>query len=85
MELTREQIYIIKHTLGLTKTSSSYRNRFVTGKGSRDYPTCEKLVELGLMTRHQVGWVLDNVYMVTDEGKRAIGIIEPSKGDYGGG
>ena len=51
--MNAEQKDILRHALGLGRGSREYRNHFVTGKGSTDYPHCEALVAAGLMARFQ--------------------------------
>lgn len=61
----------MRHALGLTRGSREYRNHFVTGPGSDDYPHCEALVAAGLMRKH-AGHALtggDPCYVVTDAGR----------------
>jgi hypothetical protein len=65
---------IIRHALGLARSSREYRNHFVTGPGSDDYDYCEALVAKGWMSRHE-GSALsggDPVYSVTDAGREAL-------------
>jgi len=72
--MTEDQRGILRHALGFGGRSPGYRNHFVTGHGSTDYPHCEELVASGLMTRRD-GSVLsggDFVYHVTDSGKAAL-------------
>lgn len=73
-----EQHNILRHALGLSSvglksSDREFRNHFVTGPGSTDYPHCEGLVALGLMTKRP-GYALsggDPIYAVTDAGKMA--------------
>lgn len=72
--MTEEQREIMRHALGLNRGSRKYRNHFVTGPGSTDYPHCEELVAAGLMTK-RAGNVLsggDDIYSVTDAGRAAL-------------
>ena len=74
--MDNEQHNILRHALGLSSvgmksSDREYRNHFVTGPGSTDYPHCEALVAAGLMTKRP-GHPLsggDPIYAVTDEGK----------------
>ena len=69
--MNTEQNDILRHALGLGRSEREYRNHFVIGPGSTDYPHCEALVAEGLMTRRE-GHPLsggDPIYYVTDEGK----------------
>lgn len=74
--MTSEQHNILRHALGLSSvgmrsTDREYRNHFVTGPGSTDYPHCEALVAAGLMRRYEGNQLTggDPMYVVTDEGK----------------
>lgn len=72
--MTEEQRDIIRHALGRTRADREYRNHFVTGPGSTDYPHCEALVAAGMMTK-RAGNVLsggDDIYSVTDAGRAAL-------------
>lgn len=46
MNATTRELEILRHSLGLKNNGSSrqYRNHFVTGEGSDDYPHCVALV-----------------------------------------
>lgn len=72
--MTEEQREIMRHALGLNRGDRDYRNHFVTGPGSTDYPHCEALVAAGLMTK-RAGNALsggDDIYSVTDAGRAAL-------------
>ena len=65
-----EQLDILRHALGLGRSDHAYRNHFVTGPGSTDYPHCEALVAQGLMTKRD-GHPLsggDPIFSVTNAG-----------------
>lgn len=50
--LTPEQRGLARHALGLTRgCGQSYRNNFVTGAGSTDYPKWLDMVAVGAATR----------------------------------
>lgn len=69
--MNSEQKDILRHALGIGRSTREYRNHFVTGPGSDDYPHCEALVAAGLMDRRE-GSILsgnDPVYTVTEAGK----------------
>ena len=70
--LTSEGKHILLHSLGLTYGREAYRNHFVTGEGSTDYPHCIALVEAGLMFRRNGGPLSggDDVFIVTMIGKQ---------------
>jgi len=48
-------LHVLRHSLGLREdgTGRAYRNHFVPGEGSDDYPICCALVDDGLMTRRK--------------------------------
>lgn len=50
-------LHILQHSLGLDAygRGEQYRNHFVTGEGSVDFPVCLDLVQRGLMTQHAGG------------------------------
>lgn len=69
-----EQREILRHALGLGRGDRDYRNHFVTGPGSTDYPHCEALVAAGLMLRWEGNPLSggDPIYRVTDAGRAAL-------------
>lgn len=73
--MTPEQRDIMRHALGYgRRTPPGWRNHFVTGPGSTDYPHCEALVAAGLMRRTE-GHKLsggDPIYSVTEAGRSAL-------------
>ena len=70
-----KQLQILRHSLGLRDDGKGreYRNHFVTGEGSDDYPSCVALVDAGLMTRCKGNALTggDDVFYATDAGKDA--------------
>lgn len=66
-------VEILRHALGLDDygQGNSYRNYFVTGEGSKDYPFCRDLVEHGYMARRAPSALTggDDLFVVTAEGK----------------
>ena len=66
-----EQKHILRHALGLNRSPREYRNRFVTGPGSKDFENCEALVAAGLMTRRDGNELTGGgyLYQVTDSGR----------------
>lgn len=50
-EMTERQIDLARHALGLTYKRVSYRNAFVTGEGSTDFPDWEDMVKGGFAWR----------------------------------
>lgn len=73
--LSPEHLHILRHSLGVGDrgTKKSYRNHFVTGEGSVDYPGCMHLVGMGYMKRRDPSPLTggDFVFIVTSEGKDA--------------
>ena len=83
--MNREQQDILRHALGLGRSDREYRNHFVTGPGSTDYPHCESLVADGLMTKRP-GHPLsggDPIYTVTELGRAALAGIVLQRGPEG--
>ncbi len=76
-----EALHVLQHSLGLDKFGEgrSYRNYFVTGEGSTDYPICMALVDLGLMTRTPGNEITgrDDFFRVTDDGKSWVAEHSP--------
>lgn len=74
-------LHILQHSLGVDGFGQGrqYRNHFVTGEGSDDFPHCMALVERGLMT-HREGNALtggDDLFCVTDAGKAFVAEHSP--------
>lgn len=71
-----ELLHILQHSLGVDQygRGSLYRNHFVTGPGSKDFPLCRELVGLGFMVDHgpQRGMRDDHAFQVTEAGTRAM-------------
>ena len=65
--------HILLHSLGLTHGRIEYRNQFVTGEESTDYPDCMAMVEAGLMERRDFSALSggDWLFLVTYAGKKA--------------
>lgn len=72
--ITPTQRAIMQHALGLQRNTREYRNHFVTGPGSDDYPDCRALVLAGLMRDHEASQITggDPWFSVTDEGRKAL-------------
>jgi hypothetical protein len=75
-------LHILQHSLGLDEygRGTFYRNRFVTGEGSKDHADCMALVELGFMSRVANVKLFggSDCFTVTDEGKHAAVANSPS-------
>lgn len=73
--MTDAQISILRHALGIGDAGRGreYRNHFVTGPGSDDYPHCEALVAAGLMTRFPPNAMTggNDCFVVTAAGRAA--------------
>lgn len=69
-------LHILQHALGVDEygQGQQYRNHFVTGIESSDYPLCCELVELGLMQNRGGSPLVadDDLFMVTDAGRKAM-------------
>ena len=76
-----DQLHILQHSLGVDQhgRGQQYRNHFVTGEGSIDYPHCMALVEAGLMTQRKGNALSggDDVFFVTDAGKAYVAEHSP--------
>jgi hypothetical protein len=75
MSNTKEELQILRHSLGLDDNGKGnpYRNHFVTGEGTTDWPICNRLVENGLMQvrrNHPLSGG-DDCFFVTEIGKAA--------------
>lgn len=77
-----EDLHILQHSLGVDQygQGDQYRNRFITGEGSTDYPFCMDLVRRGLMVRRDGNPLTggDDLFTVTDEGKRWMAENSPA-------
>lgn len=77
-----EILHILQHSLGVDEygRGQQYRNHFVTGEGSIDYPICMAAAERGLM-RRRAGNELsggDDIFHVTDAGKQWMAENSPA-------
>ena len=76
-----ELLHILQHSLGVDKYGQGrqYRNHFVTGPGTINWPYCQELVALGLMTRRGGNELTggDDCFYVTDAGKLAMAEASP--------
>jgi hypothetical protein len=72
--MTPEQRTLARHALGLgAKKRKSYRNRFVTGTGSRDHPAWMQMVEAGEAWRGRGNEITGHMdfFALTLDGARA--------------
>lgn len=73
-ELTEKQKEIIQHALGLNRAKKPFRNRFVTGPGSKDFEVLESLEANGCAKRNE-HWLTggDIFFWITEKGAEAVG------------
>jgi len=66
------KLHILQHSLGLDQygQGSQYRNRFITGEDTSDFPDCRMLVADGLMTERSGNITSggDSIFQVTQKG-----------------
>lgn len=80
MELTKEQEHILRHSLGADSDRPGYRNHFVSGEGTTDWPILQQLVELGLMISRPYQLAQnDTIFHVTENGQELIGVKYDSR------
>lgn len=82
MQLTKTQLHILQHSLGVDDygRGKQYRNHFVTGPVSHDFNDCRALSEAGLMKDHGADKMLcggSHCFTVTPEGKDAVAKQSP--------
>lgn len=73
MTITTQHRKLLRHTLGLDQSATSYRNRFVAGEGHSDMPLIRELVDGGYMAERKLpDWCSegDRLFMATDAGKQ---------------
>jgi hypothetical protein len=70
------ELHILQHSLGIDQygRGERYRNHFVTGEGSTDYPACMSLVAKGLMMRRDGSPLTggDYLFRVTEAGQEFV-------------
>lgn len=73
MTLSPSQLHILQHSLGLDQygRGREYRNRFVTGPGSKDWDDCQTLVSGACMHDHGPMAITGGMhcFQVTDRGR----------------
>ena len=74
MKISAAHKDILRHALGLTRAKKPYRNHFCTGEGSTDWPLCQELVSLGLMTCQENPGLPkgDRLFIVTPKGEKLV-------------
>ena len=75
------ELHIMQHAIGVDQygRGEQYRNHFVTGEDSIDWPICNALVERGLMTvrrKHHLSGGSD-CFWLTDAGKQFVADNSP--------
>lgn len=79
--ITKSQLHILQHSLGVDEygRGRQYRNHFVTGEGSTDWPDCNALVDSGLMTvrRNHPLCGKSDCFNVTEAGKQYVAEHSP--------
>lgn len=74
--LNDEQLHVLQHSLGVDQygQGSQYRNHFVTGTWSDDWPICIGLCALGLMEDRGAREMAagDHVFTVTPKGAEVM-------------
>jgi hypothetical protein len=77
--LTKSQLHILQHTLGLNQYGKDpqggavgHRNHFVAGEGHSEYPIIADLVLAGYMVKRSPCAVTDHWFSVTDAGRAAV-------------
>ena len=74
MKISAAHKHVLRHALGLTKAKKPYRKHFCTGEGSTDWPLCQDLVSLGMMTCQENPALPegDRLFIVTPKGEKLI-------------
>src|SRR4051812_5384623 len=71
-----ELLRILRHSLGLDEfgRGKQYRNGFITGPESDDFPKCSELCDFGFMKDHGVDERVGSMHLfnVTPDGVRAV-------------
>jgi hypothetical protein len=72
-KLRETEVGILKHSLGLNRSDTAYRNYFCADEGHADMPTISSLLQLGFMrASHKINDGRDTIYVVTEAGKQAL-------------
>ena len=86
MELNQKEKDVLQHALCGGQNKNPYRNRFITGPGSKDFPIVEGLVGKGMMIKREFSFNENDTeffYWVTENGAKSIGLTLPQ--EKGGG
>ena len=82
-QLTDEERHIMEHATGWESRQPLYRNYFVTGEGTPDYPVVKKLCERGLMRQTRGPSEISGgmpIFAVTDAGIEELRKPTPAAG-----
>jgi hypothetical protein len=74
-KISRRQLHILRHALGIAQQGVEYRNHYCPG--GDDILECQALESLGLMTHFHVSWTPGAVYRCTPDGKRIARAMLP--------
>lgn len=82
MNLTPEQIHILRHSLGLNEKGhgNQYRNYYCTGTGHQQCESVKQLADFGLMAfSHSINDGRDKIFFVTPQGitMATAGVVYP--------
>ena len=72
--VTQEQLDLMRHTVGLDRKKTPYRNHLFADDGHVDWLLLTELVEMGLMTKHESPISPDFVFHLTDQGCWMLGL-----------
>lgn len=76
-----ELLHILQHSLGVDQygQGQQYRNHFVTGNDSDDFPLCAELVRRGLMDYHGPRQIVGGMrlFTVNEAGRKAMAECSP--------
>ena len=79
--LSLEDLYLIRHALGLDYAKHPYKNFTAWNTGRPTYPKAMRLVNLGLFAEDRAAdFGKMRVFRVTQAGFNAVGIVRPKKG-----
>ena len=77
MELSKDDIHVLQHSLGITDGGKEYRNYYCA---VTDDPQLEALTRSGLMVRgHKINDGRNRYYFVTDDGRKVAYKNLPSR------
>ncbi len=78
MKLSKKQIDILKHSLGLGRKKKPYRNYFLAEEGHSDWNDLQDLVKQGAMiSKTAPSWTTGTYFFVTPEGAKFLDVELP--------